>query len=585
MKLKLKIYLIFGLTVMLLFTQTDVCLAKSSHATQQLNIEISIGECQWNGTQSITPVSFTVTRTRLTITKPSGSSFTLYHSSTPQTAYLPSGYYTFTWFTVYEDWVYKEPESGSFELPSCAPQASVTLTPGECQWNSKTGSVTPITIELDHAELTLNGVFYTTSPSSVNLGPGDYSYSWSPTGGYQGGATNQTLTVSNCNPTANVSHTPGNCVHNGGQSITPVQFNIIGADVVVSGSGGDVYYPTPTSPPLSLPAGLYTYSWDVLPNYNGENGSRSFTLGTCIPASVSYDIGECNWDTQPPSRSLSFAVSGATVTLNGSGGPFPTFSSNKLFENLSSGTYSYDWFANPGYAGSGHVDLELPVCQPGIASAAVNFIACGFDDQNSPYGEVAVSLTGSELSINGEKLSETTSLSLPPGNYDYSWWAKSGFEGEGEGEIDTSICAPKATPDVRVDIGSCSIKNGQSLTEVFLFISGAELSLTNSEGDLHGPYTSSETISLPPGEYHYEWKSTTGDGSQGEGKFTITACETEKESDIQDKENGDKEEEIVDYDPTPDYPAGGIVPSFLLWLILIFSVALTLIRYFLLYKG
>jgi hypothetical protein len=441
-----------------------------------------------------------------------------------------------------------------------------------------------VTIELDHAELILNDITYTSSPTTVNFSPGDYSYSWVPTGGYQGGATNQTLTVGNCNPSANVSHTLGNCDYSEGQSLTQVTFNITGADVVLSVPGGDLYYPTTASSSFSLPAGLYTYTWDVLPYYNGENGSRSFTLDTCIPASVSYTIGDCNWDTQPPSRDLSFTVSGATVTLSGPGEPYPSFAANQIFEDLPSGTYGFDWLANPGYAGSGQVDLELPACQPGVASAAVNFIACGFDDQNNPYGEVAVSLTGSELFINEEVYDETTTLFLPPSNYDYSWWAKSSFEGEGEGEIDTSICLPKATPEVVIEIGSCSIKNDQYLTEVHLFISGAELSLTNSEGDIFGPYTSSQTISLLPGEYHYEWTSTTGDESQDEDSITIESCEEEKEQNNQNKENENVEEEIDDYDPTPDYPAGGVGPSLLSLMFLHFSAALIFIQFILINK-
>ncbi len=404
MKFNKKMLIAVVISFLFLITTTDPCLADTVHTTQQPNIEISIGECQWDGTKSMTPVTFTVVNTKLIVTKPDEGNFPVVPSISPATVNLPSGRYDYTWKDNYDPGfgVWLKIVTGSFELLPCIPQASVTFTPGECQWNSTTGSITPIAIELDHAELTLNGVTYTTSPSSVNLGPGDYGYSWSPIGGYQGGASNQTLTVGNCNPTASVSHTPSGCVYNGSQSITSVQFNIIGADVLVSGSSGDVYYPTPTSPSLSLPAGLYTYTWSVLPIYNGENGSHNFTLGTCVPAGVSYTIGDCNWDTQPPSRDLSFSVNGASVTLNGPGGPFTPFSSNMVFENLTLGSYDYDWLADPGYAGSGHVDLELPACQPGIASAVVNLVGCGVDDQNNPYAEITVSLSGSELSINGE---------------------------------------------------------------------------------------------------------------------------------------------------------------------------------------
>jgi hypothetical protein len=555
MRFNKKIFFIVVISFFILITNYDHCQAKTIHSYADPSIEIIIGECQWNGIQSLTEVTFSATNTELTIYKPAGGSFSVVQSISPKTLYLPNGTYDYMWkddydptFTIWKTKVYD-----SFTLQSCIPEASVNFDHGVCQWDATNGSITPVTVELDHAELTLDGVTYTASPTTVHFSPGTYSYSWVPTDGYQGGVTNQTLTVDNCNPTASVSHIIGNCHHIGGQSLTSVSFNITGADVVVSGSNGDVYYPTATTPTLSLPAGAYSYTWDLLPHYNGLNGARSFSLGTCIPANVSYNIGDCNWDTQPPSRSLSFSVSGATVTLNGPGGPFTPFSFSNIFENLAPGRYNYDWLANPGYTGSGYVDLELPECQPGVASVSVNLIACGFDDQNNPYADVAVSLTGSKLSINGEIIQESTNIHLPPGIYEYSWWAKSSFEGQGEGEIDTEICMPKASPEISVEIGSCSIQNGQSLTEVFLFISGAELSLTNLDNALYGPYTSSQTVSLSPGEYHYEWTSTTGDESTGEGVFIVNSCKSE---------NTETTKEInVKVDTTPDQPAGDIGPS------------------------
>ena len=527
--------------------------AKQSLITEDL-VEIVFGECSWDGSQSHTTVTISLQDTKFILYGeggPYGPLFS-YHSGIQLS--LSPGEYSYKWYErdpLYGIWI--NPQTGTFSLSSCVPQATAKVQTGACQWDPTNGPFTPVTIELDHAELTLNGTPYSAPSTTImDLSPGNYSYSWAATGGYQGGESNLTLTIADCSPSAQVSHSIGNCAYENSQSLTTVSFNISGASVTLTGPGGMTYPLVEGAPPLALPVGEYTYGWVVLPHYKGGDGTNNFTLGTCIPAQVSYEIGECNWINGHSSRSLTFNINGASVTLIGPNGSYPPFTANTTFNDLSEGAYSYDWSAVSGYTGSGHIDLTLPVCEPGIADAAVNLTSCGVDDQGNPIAEVTITLNGAELSINNEIYTDSTTIQLPPGEFLYQWWAAPGFDGSGMGEVSTEICAPKSIPEVTIEIGACSIKNGNSLTEVSLFISGAELVVIRINSETYGPYTAFQSIELSPGEYQYLWSSTTGYEGEGQGQFTITACEQEESNNP-----------LVTPDTTQDQPAGGSGPSIL----------------------
>ena len=204
-----------------------------------------------------------------------------------------------------------------------------------------------------------------------------------------------------------------------------------------------------------------------------------------------------------------------------------------------------------GYTGSGHVDLDLPKCEPGVADAAVNLTSCSEDELGNPIAEVSLTLNGVELIIDDITHNQSSILQLEPGIYPYQWQATQGYVGEGAGEIDTTICAPKQTSDVTIEIGACSFNNGVSITQVSLFITGAQLEITSLDGQNFGPYTAFQKIELMTGEYQYEWSAEAGYDGAGKGSLLITACnpgEVESISSLTD----------TDY----DQPAGGTGPMF-----------------------
>jgi len=152
-------------------------------------VEIVFGECSWDGSQSHTTVTIFLKDTKFILYGeggPYGPLFS-YHSGIQFS--LSPGEYSYKWYErdpIYGVWT--NPQTGTFSISSCVPHATATVKPGNCQWNPTNGPVTPVTIELDHAELTLNGKTYSDPSTTImDLSPGNYSYSWAATGGYQGG--------------------------------------------------------------------------------------------------------------------------------------------------------------------------------------------------------------------------------------------------------------------------------------------------------------------------------------------------------------------------------------------------------------
>jgi len=632
-------------------------IANNLRAPVQRNVEIEIGECHWNGVRSLTSVTFIVQNTKFTAYGPLNIG-PLFNEPSGITFDLRSGTYTYTWFAGYDSTfgVWTNPVTGSFTLNDCFPEASASVSKGVCTWDETNGSVTPVTITLDHASLSLNGVTYTTS-TIVNLQPGTYTYSWEGTGGYQGGESNQTLTIpdctplpstvtasqgtcswseangsqtpvnltivgafgtltkngsvlgtynstnspvqlnlspgsylfnyqpesgyfgsgsleinlSGCNPTANVSHSIGNCTFNNSQSITTVSFTTTGAVVMVTGPSDDVYHPSLDNPALNLPPGTYDYAWTIMPNYDGQGGSRSFALNSCVPSSVQYDIGGCNWSEVPTGRNVIFSVEGATATLSGDDGSYPPITADYEFINLAGGNYSVDWTPLEGYAGSGNLQFEVPPCVPGLASATVNLKGCGKDANQNDCGEVDILIDNALLVLNGVTYTESSAVTLLPGMYPYTWQALPGFEGEGQGEIDATVCAPKLGAFAEIQVDTCHLIENVSLTDVILILEGSELTLENGDHETFGPYNISQTIKLPPGDYHYSWISLMGYEGTGSGDFTITPCETtERKSSNNDSSAGISDpdsgfeltfDELYAYSSEIDQPAGGLGPS------------------------
>ena len=65
---------------------------------------------------------------------------------------------------------------------------------------------------------------------------------------------------------------------------------------------------------------------------------------------------------------------------------------------------------------------------------------------------------------------------------------------------------------------------GGSQRAVTLTITGASVIFVRSGDGTYGPYTSSQTINLPAGNYSYTWEATLGNEGSGAGSFTIDPC-------------------------------------------------------------
>ncbi len=80
---------------------------------------------------------------------------------------------------------------------------------------------------------------------------------------------------------------------------------------------------------------------------------------------------------------------------------------------------------------------------------------------------------------------------------------------------------------VSVNVGACTwTQEGGSKRLVTLSITGASVTITRSEGGTWGPYTSTQTLSLPVGHYTYTWTPTAGYRcvDPNRGTFVVDAC-------------------------------------------------------------
>ena len=114
--------------------------------------------------------------------------------------------------------------------------------------------MTPVTIEVNHASLTIHGVTYTSS-QTINLPPGSYPYTWTAETGYFGDGSG-TVDVGDCPPgTASASVAAGTCSWTeAGGSLTPVFIEVDHASLTIDA----VTYTS--SQTINLPPGSYPYN-------------------------------------------------------------------------------------------------------------------------------------------------------------------------------------------------------------------------------------------------------------------------------------------------------------------------------------
>ena len=460
---------------------------------------VTTGICSWTEADgSLTPVTLTLNHALLTING------VTYNSS--QTINLPPGSYPYSWTA---ENGYIGSGSGTVVVGDCTPgSASASVITGACSWTQETGSLTPVTLTLNHAWLTINGVTYTSS-QTINLPPGSYPYSWTAESGYIGNGDG-TVVVGDCAPGyASVSVTSGTCgwTQELG-SLTQVTFTLNHASLTING----VTYTS--SQTINLPPGSYPYSWTAESGYIG-NGSGTIVIGDCTPGIASAEVttGTCSWTQVDGSLTpVTITLNHASLTING-----VTYSSSQTF-NLPPGSYPYSWTAESGYIGNGSGTVIIGDCTPGNASAAITTGTCSWTEADGSLTPVTLTLYHASLTINGVTYSSSQTINLAPGSYPYSWMADSGYVGNGSGTVVIGSCTP-GTANASVTTGACSWSQAAgSLTPVTLTLSHASLTINGVT------YTSSQTINLSPGSYPYSWTGESGFVGNGSGTVVIGDC-------------------------------------------------------------
>ena len=517
--------IIFLLLLILALTVHQPVHAKSLSVYAEPNFQIDIGECTWNGTKSITSVTFTLTNTKAELHLPSGPIIPLTMSNPVVTVGLESGEYGYVWWDDYDPTYYTwlTRVEGEFTLGECRPKASASVTLGSCAWNETSGPVTPVTITLDHARLTLNGVTYTAAQTVItDLPPGSYTYNWTGINGYSGGETDVSLVIPDCTPEkAEVIIEPGLCSWN--ESSGPssdVVISISGANLMITGPSR-IYGPFTSNTTIPLEPGHYTYSWTAQAGYIG-NGTGSFDLLDCTPSfgTASIDAGACVWDESKGSTfTATITLDNASLTING----VTYVESTEI--GLPCGTYPYTWTANSGYQGGGSGSIDVEGCEPAEVDVIVG--ACDWTGASS-MTPVTLNITGATLVLyettSGSPVELDTygpgshSVSLGTGTFSYAWEANEDFEGSGSGTFETLDCEP-GKADASVNIGACAFDEGKSLTLVSINVNGAVLTIDGEE------YEENAEVKLEPGDYPYSWEAVTGYEGSGSGTLHVEGCE------------------------------------------------------------
>ncbi|MGA2504805.1 MAG: hypothetical protein ABSG01_12005 [Anaerolineales bacterium] len=432
--------------------------------------------------------------------------------------YKPDGYYNVTSASVVVNGTTVSLHNpgdyaDTYNCGTTPPQANASVTTGTCSWTQASGSLTDVTITLDHASLLINEVTYTTS-TTIKLPPGNYSYSWTAQSGYAGSGSGS-VSIGDCSPgtaTASVTISGACSWTEAGGSQTPVTIDVSNASLTLN----DVIYTS--SQTINLGPGHYDYTWVANQGYTGS-GAGDVTIGDCSPgtATASATIsGACSWTEAGGSLTpVAITLSHASLTING----VTYITSQTIY--LAPGHYDYSWTANePGFIGSGNSDLTISDCAPGTATASATISgACSWTEAGGSQTPVTIDVSHASLTINGVTYTTSQTITLGPGHYDYTWTAdEPGYIGSGGSDLTIGACAP-ASASATIS-GACSwTEAGGSQTPVAITLNHASLTINGVT------YSTSQTINLGPGHYDYTWTANeSGYVGSGNGSVDVGSC-------------------------------------------------------------
>ncbi len=346
--------------------------------------------------------------------------------------------------------------SGQFTITPCT--ASVTVSAGVCAVNGNGAPVAPASVTINPtsgATVVISGpggpYNFSGTGGNVNLGPGSYSWTATPTGGFSmGGSGSGQFTIDPCETSTIV--VSGQCAVNANGaplgSVTVTIDPASGATVVISGPGGPYNF-SGTGGTVSLAPG--TYSWTATPGKGfsiSGPGSGQFEIDPCTSA-VTLSPAACQVVGGVPVGSVTVSIdpsSGATVIVTGPGGPF-AFSGSGGSENLTPGSYTWEATAADGFTLTGATSGSFTI-EPCAASVSVSG-SCLLDG-NAGSGLIEVTIGGSATVeiFDGTTLVDTLTTSgtitVAEGKT-YTWAASagSGFDlvGAASGEVDIEACS------------------------------------------------------------------------------------------------------------------------------------------------
>jgi hypothetical protein len=376
-----------------------------------------------------------------------------------------------------------------------------------------------ISFQSDPTNLTFANPYSWNVDYTISLTAGTYTYDKWEWKGYWEYKGTGTLSLETCvPPDASASVSLGTC-HPGDQgSVSDVNLVIDHATLLINGSS----YSASTS--ISLAPGSYPWSWTAQSGYWGS-GSGTLEVGTCsLPdADASVTLGACHPGEDGSESDVSILIDHAILTINGQ-----DYSASADI-SLPPGIYPWSWVAQSGYAGSGSGTLEVGTCELPEANASVSLDTCYPGEPGTEsVSDVDLSVSHAELQINGNTYTSSQTISLGPGSYPWSWTAESGYTGSDSGTLVVGDCSPKYQAEFQFDVGTCAWGGDVFERDVELTIDGASVVITGSAGSF-GPYTSSQTIKLPCGDYTYAWSAADPayEGS-GSGELSLPECDQSK---------------------------------------------------------
>lgn len=348
---------------------------------EDASANVSVGACTWSQEDgSKTPVSITLTGATMTVSGPGGP-YTLTSSGTLN---LGPGHYTYTWTAKSG---FEGSGSGSFDVGDCTPpDASASASVGACTWSEEKGSITPVTITVNHAVVSGLPGGDITETTVLNLAPGDYTATWIAAEGYKGSGS-FSFTVHDCTPpNASASVEVGKCSWNQETgSKSDVTVTLSGATMTITGPGGP--YEVDASAVLSLGPGVYSYSWEAIEGFLGS-GEGTFEVSDCTPppaGAVVIDPGVCKFG---KGTIFTFTLGeGIDKVVFSGAGDFKLEITESGEVILPVGDYSWEAFLKEGYLPDSPMEgtLQVKECPP--LPPPPTCPKCGKPQWESSYGD------------------------------------------------------------------------------------------------------------------------------------------------------------------------------------------------------